>query len=758
MADGLPPLVLELRAHGAQMFSELGKAKKEIATLNKEGEGGATMAQKAGAVGSAAYKGLALGAIGVAAVSIKSAMAFQQSTNLIHTAAGESAGNMQMVSDGILQVSTKTGESASQVSEGMYIVEKAGHRGADGLTVLKAAAQGASNEGADVGVMANALTSVMQSFNIPAKDAAKAMSAIDRGAGLAKTTMQGFASSLSTVMPAANGAHMGLVGVLANIATLTQHGTSADEATQELRHTILKLNGTPTVPMQNAMNMLGIKSQDLRNAMAGPQGLTGAIEIIQNSIRSHLGPAGAVVIDTFKKSGQATANLKTELSHMSGDLLANSKALLDGSMPLATYTKTSNSMSLQQKQMALGFAATAKQATGFNTLLTKGNQVTRNAAGALKDVVGDSTSLQTALMLTGSATDKSSSSLAYNTAAMKNIQAQYNKGGVDIATWGESTKTASSHAKRLGAGIAALGIQIGKALLPAVTVVVEKLQSMVQWLTSNWSWVSKIILVILGLVTAFKVISAVVKGYIAVQELLNAAMDANPIGLIIAAIVALVAGFVYLWNHSAAFRNFWIGLWDGIKKVFKGAWDIIMDVFNAVIGFMKKWGLTILAVIAPFIGLPILIIKHWSQIKDWFVHLWDDVTSALKTAWRYIVNFLSGIWTGIKAVFDLAIQGIKNSLSNAWTAVANVAKAAWGLIKQNIVTPISDAWNWITKTIGGIGSWFGSVFSGAVQDIKDAWSGIGSFFGGIWDDITSGFKGAMNFLIDGLNGLINGAN
>jgi hypothetical protein len=109
----------------------------------------------------------------------------------------------------------------------------------------------------------------------------------------------------------------------------------------------------------------------------------------------------------------------------------------------------------------------------------------------------------------------------------------------------------------------------------------------------------------------------------AAQWLLNVAMDANPIGLIILAIVALVAAFVILWNKSAAFRNFWKAVWSGIKtaasavgswfkdtlwgKWIKGAWDGIqkggskvMDWFHGLGGKLK----TALSKIGSIISAP----------------------------------------------------------------------------------------------------------------------------------------------------------
>ena len=66
------------------------------------------------------------------------------------------------------------------------------------------------------------------------------------------------------------------------------------------------------------------------------------------------------------------------------------------------------------------------------------------------------------------------------------------------------------------------------------------------------------------------------------QTALNVAMNANPIGLIITAIVALIAGFVALWNKSEGFRNFWIGLWEGIKNIVSNAVNWITGIFKKI--------------------------------------------------------------------------------------------------------------------------------------------------------------------------------
>lgn len=72
------------------------------------------------------------------------------------------------------------------------------------------------------------------------------------------------------------------------------------------------------------------------------------------------------------------------------------------------------------------------------------------------------------------------------------------------------------------------------------------------------------------------------KAQTAAQWLLNAAMTANPIGLIIAAIVALIAIFATLWNKSEGFRNFWINLWESIKNIVNNAVNWITGIFKKI--------------------------------------------------------------------------------------------------------------------------------------------------------------------------------
>ena len=111
------------------------------------------------------------------------------------------------------------------------------------------------------------------------------------------------------------------------------------------------------------------------------------------------------------------------------------------------------------------------------------------------------------------------------------------------------------------------------------------------WILDNLDWLVPVLGTVIGLIAGIsagiKIYNAVVAAAKIAQMAWNLAMNANPIGLVITAIAALVAGFVLLWNKCEGFRNFWIGLWDKIKTVAGGAKEFIVGIFNGIANILK---------------------------------------------------------------------------------------------------------------------------------------------------------------------------
>lgn len=136
---------------------------------------------------------LALGMAAGAVAAVKMAGDFQQSMTRLVTSAGETRKNIGLVSKGILNLSVSTNTSTKQLAAGMYTVESAGFHGAQGLTVLKAAAQGAQAEGANLSTVSNAVTSGLNAYGLSASHAMAFTNEMVTAVGRGKMTMQDLA-------------------------------------------------------------------------------------------------------------------------------------------------------------------------------------------------------------------------------------------------------------------------------------------------------------------------------------------------------------------------------------------------------------------------------------------------------------------------------------------------------------------------------------------------------------------------------------
>lgn len=190
------------------------------------------------------------------------------------------------------------------------------------------------------------------------------------------------------------------------------------------------------------------------------------------------------------------------------------------------------------------------------------------------------------------------------------------------------------------------------------------------------------------------------KAMAAAQWLLNAAMSANPIGLVIAAVLALVAAFVILWNKSEAFRNFWINLWDNIKNVasvvleaikafFSTAWETIRNVWSVATGF--------------FTGIWKGIKKAFSSVASWFGSIFKTAWNNIKSAFSGVGKFFGGIWSTIKDKFTNIGQKIGQSIGGAFKKAINaVLKTA-----ENVINAPIRAINGLIGKVNGLGFSFG---------------------------------------------------
>ena len=339
----------------------------------------------------------------------------------------------------------------------------------------------------------------------------------------------------------------------------------------------------------------------------------------------------------------------------------------------------------------------------------------------------------------------------------------------------------------LKSALEGLAISFGELLLPAIKTIVGWVQKFVDWLNGMDEGTKKVVTTIallaavLGpvLIVIGKVVSAVgtimtivpkVAGVINTVKTafaaLNTTMLANPIVLIIAAITALVAAFIYLWNTNEDFRQFWINLWENVKEVAIAVWEAIKNFFSAAWEAISSTAQTV-----------------WNGIKDFFSGLWEGIKTIFSTVVEVIKTIITTyfniyktiittvlnaiktvfttVWNGIKTVVTTVVTAIQTFITTAWNAIKNtvttvlnaiktVITTVWNAIKAAVTTVvnaiknvISTVWNGIKNTVSTVVNGIKNTVSTVFNNIKSSISGT---MGNIVSVIKTGFNNAISFI------------
>ena len=382
----------------------------------------------------------------------------------------------------------------------------------------------------------------------------------------------------------------------------------------------------------------------------------------------------------------------------------------------------------------------------------------------------------------------------------------------------------------LKSALEGLAISFGELLMPAIKQIVGWVQKFVDWLNGLSEGTKKTVVTIALLAAALgpvlivigKVISAVgtimtvvpkiagvintVKGAFAA---LNTTMLANPIVLIIAAIAALVAAFIYLWNNCDGFRQFWIDLWENVKLVAITAWNAIKEFFAQVWEAIKTIFSTVFEVIKTLVTtyfnlyktiiqtvfnvIKTVITTIWEAIKGVFTTVfnviktlvttyfniyktiiqtvltiiqtvittvWNTIKTVITTVLNAIKTIFSTVWNAIKTIISAVVSGIKGLITGDFTAVKNSITTIMNTIKSTITT----IWNTIRSTIstvlGAIKGAVTSVFNGIVNAVKGAMgnvlNAVKTVFSNVKNHITGLASQAFTWGKDLVMGIVNG--
>lgn len=354
---------------------------------------------------------------------------------------------------------------------------------------------------------------------------------------------------------------------------------------------------------------------------------------------------------------------------------------------------------------------------------------------------------------------------------------------------------ANSSIEQMMGALESAAIVIQKILAPSIRKVADAISGLVEKFVSAPESTQKLVVAIgaiaiaigpvlyaLGmLVKAFqtmKVGLGVLGNSISLFKKLGSAIGflTSPVGLVIAAVALLVVGFIYLWNTSEDFRNFWIGLWEGIKSAvssavewIQNAWKSTGEWFNNLWKSIKEGADNVWTTIQEAPGKAADWIKNkWTETKEFFSSIWDGIKEAASSAWEGIVNILAPYVIAIKNVF----QPMIDFFTNLWSQIGSIAGSAWEIIKTAVMGPIlllidlitgnfnqlkedaSMLWTTLTTNIQNIITTFVDIVVGYYTALKDTviniWNVLTSTIKDVWNSFTTWIKETTNNIVNSI--------
>lgn len=456
---------------------------------------------------------------------------------------------------------------------------------------------------------------------------------------------------------------IGRIDTMSNFPKVMQmFGVSADEANKSINRIDKSVRGLPTSLDQavGGVQDLFMVTKNLKesenlfravndSAMVFAQGSTDAVNRFIYGYKQALS-AGKIQAQDFNQMNEAIPGLMSKVADVMGVTYAELKSgLSDGSISIDQFN------------------------TALKTLDTEG--------------VGSMSSLQSAAKTSTGGIQTSISNMT--TAIVRGISNMIGKVNESLAPFGGLSGVLSSVGKAGEQAFSKLGNILG--------LVIPKLVNLAKFIKQNKTLIEALAIPLLSIVTAFKTYNTIMTIATAVQAAYNAVMMANPIVLIIAAIVGAIVGliaiFVLLWNKCEWFRNFFIGMWEGI-----------VSIFNIVINFIKNnWQSLLLMLVNPFAGAFKLIYDNCAPfrnfinnfvnaIKNFFIGLKNGIGNAING----IVNFIKSLPGKIASIPGRIISFFSSLPGNMLNIGRNIMKGLWN--------GIQGLKNWVIDKVKGIGS------------------------------------------------------
>lgn len=254
-------------------------------------------------------------------------------------------------------------------------------------------------------------------------------------------------------------------------------------------------------------------------------------------------------------------------------------------------------------------------------------------------------------------------------------------------------------------------------------------------------------------------VSIATKAWTIAQAALDVVMDANPIGLIVIAIAALVAGLILAWKNSSTFRDALIDAWHGIQAAwgvaaafFAKVGDALVAAYHAVLG---AWGSAvsffsgiIAGITSVFTGVADAVIGEFNRIMTFVTSSFDTWWAANGAAlekiwsavWGAITAVASAVWGVVRAVVAAGWQAIVTIFTVEWAILSAIWSAGWTIL-STVAQAVFGVISGYVRAVFGV---IAAIFTAELQIVGALWQGFWTALQAVaslaWTVITNGVR------------------
>lgn len=692
---------------------------------------------------------------------------FEEVMSKVQAISGATGDELKQLTDKAKEMGAKTKFSATEAGQAFTYMAMAGWKTGDMLDGIEGIMNLAAASGEDLALVSDIVTDALTAFGLSAKDSAHFADVLAKASSASNTNVSMMGETFKYVAPVAGALGYSIEDTAVAIGLMANSGIKASQSGTALRSIFSRLT-KPTDQVAGAMKELNISLTDSSG---------------------NIKPLNILMDDLRKSFSGLTDAQKTEMA-----------ATLGGQEAMSALLAIVN--------------ASDKDYQSLTAQINNADGASQQMADTMQNnVKGSLTIMQSALEGIGiSIYEKISPALKEFVDFITNNVLSV----IDKFVNGDFSKIEEFIPVIKGLTVAFVGLKGAMALNDAINSFKSMKRGLLAWqMATRGTAVSTGVLN--GQLTIMQGAYALLTGQMTISEVLtyaqakamgvlNAVMNANPIALIVGALAILAAGFIYLWNTSEDFRNFWINLWNDVSAVFTDVWNGIVEFFTVTIpetwnSFVEKLVELKDSIIQTFSDAWNGVVSFFTEtipawidaVIEWFAKIPYNLGYLLGQAIGHIIQFGLDLYNFVTVDIPEFIEGviewfkqlpgkIWEQLVSAWNYVCKWGADTYNSAKEWVSKTIDNVvsffkslpgkiWTWLCNAAGKVASWGIDLFNkgkeAAGKLVKAVVDGAKSLPGkmleigknivsGIWDGISGGAGWLMDKIGDFASGVVDG--